>query len=87
MLNFSWEDTTIRTLPEGSESSYVQEFADEGDVIRRANRVVEALRYGMVACNTGVFSTRVAPFGGCKASGIGRGGGVEGMVEFYETKY
>ena len=55
--------------------------------IRRANRVVEALEYGMVACNTGVFSTAVAPFGGCKESGIGREGGVEGMAEFYETKY
>jgi succinate-semialdehyde dehydrogenase/glutarate-semialdehyde dehydrogenase len=55
--------------------------------IRRANRVVEALDYGMVACNTGVFSTTVAPFGGCKESGIGREGGVEGMAEFYETKY
>lgn len=55
--------------------------------IRRANRVVEALEYGMVACNTGVFSTAVAPFGGCKESGIGREGGVEGMADFYETKY
>lgn len=55
--------------------------------IRRANRVVEALEYGMVACNTGVFSTSVAPFGGNKESGIGREGGVEGMAEFYETKY
>ncbi|MCX2781030.1 NAD-dependent succinate-semialdehyde dehydrogenase [Microbulbifer thermotolerans] len=84
----------------------VQKFADEEDVIRRANdtpyglaayvmsenirranRVVEALEYGMVACNAGVFSTTVAPFGGCKESGIGREGGVEGMAEFYETKY
>nr|WP_255775448.1 NAD-dependent succinate-semialdehyde dehydrogenase [Microbulbifer sediminum] len=55
--------------------------------IRRANRVVEALEYGMVACNAGVFSTTVAPFGGSKESGIGREGGVEGMAEFYETKY
>ncbi|WP_043319640.1 NAD-dependent succinate-semialdehyde dehydrogenase [Microbulbifer sp. HZ11] len=55
--------------------------------IHRANRVVEALEYGMVACNAGVFSTTVAPFGGCKESGIGREGGVEGMAEFYETKY
>ncbi|SDK63913.1 succinate-semialdehyde dehydrogenase / glutarate-semialdehyde dehydrogenase [Microbulbifer yueqingensis] len=55
--------------------------------IHRANRVVEALEYGMVACNAGVFSTTVAPFGGSKESGIGREGGVEGMAEFYETKY
>ncbi|MEW5249660.1 NAD-dependent succinate-semialdehyde dehydrogenase [Microbulbifer discodermiae] len=55
--------------------------------IRRANRLVEALDYGMVACNAGVFSTAAAPFGGNKESGIGREGGVEGMTEFYETKY
>lgn len=55
--------------------------------IHRANRVVEALECGMVGCNTGAFSTTVAPFGGTKESGLGREGGVEGMAEFYETKY
>ena len=70
MLNFSWEDTTIRSRPEGPEWSYVHKFADENDVIRRANRVVEALEYSMVASNTGVFSSRGVPFGGCKAPRI-----------------
>ncbi|MFC6633382.1 NAD-dependent succinate-semialdehyde dehydrogenase [Microbulbifer taiwanensis] len=81
---FTDEDDVIRranATPYGL-AAYVM-----SENIRRANRVVEALDYGMVACNTGVFSTAVAPFGGCKESGIGREGGVEGMAEFYETKY
>ncbi|MGQ9426449.1 NAD-dependent succinate-semialdehyde dehydrogenase [Gilvimarinus sp. F26214L] len=81
---FTDEDEVIRranATPYGL-AAYVM-----SENIRRANRVVEALEYGMVACNTGVFSTAVAPFGGCKESGIGREGGVEGMAEFYETKY
>ncbi|MFI2812165.1 MULTISPECIES: NAD-dependent succinate-semialdehyde dehydrogenase [Microbulbifer] len=81
---FTDEDDVIRranNTPYGL-AAYVM-----SENIRRANRVVEALEYGMVACNTGVFSTTVAPFGGSKESGIGREGGVEGMAEFYETKY
>ena len=38
-------------------------------------KVSEALEYGMVGVNTGIISTEVAPFGGVKASGLGREGG------------
>ncbi len=55
--------------------------------IGRITRVSEALDYGMVASNTGVFSTEIAPFGGIKQSGIGREGGAEGMDEYMEVKY
>ncbi|SEA11709.1 NAD-dependent succinate-semialdehyde dehydrogenase [Microbulbifer marinus] len=81
---FSDEDDVIRR---GNDTPYGLAAYVMSENIRRANRVVEALEYGMVACNTGVFSTAVAPFGGSKESGIGREGGVEGMAEFYETKY
>ncbi|NBP81482.1 aldehyde dehydrogenase family protein, partial [bacterium] len=33
------------------------------------------------------LSTPTAPFGGVKASGIGREGGREGMSEYQELKY
>ncbi|SHF91378.1 succinate-semialdehyde dehydrogenase / glutarate-semialdehyde dehydrogenase [Microbulbifer donghaiensis] len=81
---FSDEDDVVRRA---NETPYGLAAYVMSENIRRANRVVEALEYGMVACNTGVFSTAVAPFGGSKESGIGREGGVEGMAEFYETKY
>jgi succinate-semialdehyde dehydrogenase/glutarate-semialdehyde dehydrogenase len=57
-----------------------------GDV-SRCWRVGEALEFGMVGINEGLFSTEVAPFGGWKESGLGREGASEGLVEYLETKY
>jgi succinate-semialdehyde dehydrogenase/glutarate-semialdehyde dehydrogenase len=53
----------------------------------RVFRVAEALEYGMVAVNSGILSTEVAPFGGVKESGIGREGSRHGIEEFVEIKY
>ncbi|MCB9753293.1 MAG: NAD-dependent succinate-semialdehyde dehydrogenase [Myxococcales bacterium] len=53
----------------------------------RAFRVSEALEYGMVGVNEGVFSTPEAPFGGVKQSGLGREGSRHGIEEYLETKY
>ncbi|MDH6245613.1 NAD-dependent succinate-semialdehyde dehydrogenase [Mycobacterium sp. OTB74] len=53
----------------------------------RALRVSEALEAGMVGVNRGVISDPAAPFGGVKASGFGREGGIEGIEEYLETKY
>jgi len=55
--------------------------------LSRAVRVSEALEFGMVGINQGVVSNPAAPFGGMKASGFGREGGVEGIDEYLETKY
>jgi len=55
--------------------------------IGRIFRVAEGLEAGIVAVNTGVFSTEVAPFGGVKQSGIGREGSKYGIEEFLEVKY
>mgnify|MGYP003618888346 FL=1 len=53
----------------------------------RSWRVSEALEYGMVAQNTGLLSTEVAPFGGIKQSGFGREGSKYGIEEYVTTKY
>ena len=55
--------------------------------LKRAFRVCEALETGMIGLNQGLVSNAAAPFGGVKASGIGREGGLEGIDEFLETKY
>jgi succinate-semialdehyde dehydrogenase/glutarate-semialdehyde dehydrogenase len=55
--------------------------------LRLALRVAEALESGMVGLNQGVVSNPAAPFGGVKASGLGREGGPTGIDEFLETKY
>ncbi len=53
----------------------------------RTFRVAEALEYGMVGINTGLISNEVAPFGGMKASGLGREGSKYGLDEYLEIKY
>jgi len=55
--------------------------------LSRAITMSEALEYGMVGVNQGIVSNPAAPFGGVKASGVGREGGFEGIDEYLETKY
>jgi len=55
--------------------------------LKRALRVCEALETGMIGLNQGMVSNAGAPFGGVKASGVGREGGNEGILEYLETKY
>ena len=50
-------------------------------------RVSEALEFGIVGVNAGITSYEGAPFGGVKASGLGREGSHLGIDEFLETKY
>jgi succinate-semialdehyde dehydrogenase/glutarate-semialdehyde dehydrogenase len=55
--------------------------------VGKGMRVAEALETGMVGLNRGLVSDPSAPFGGVKASGIGREGGHDGLLAFLETKY
>jgi succinate-semialdehyde dehydrogenase/glutarate-semialdehyde dehydrogenase len=55
--------------------------------IGRIWKVAEALEFGMVGVNTGLFSNEVAPFGGVKQSGLGREGSSWGIDEYLEMKY
>jgi succinate-semialdehyde dehydrogenase / glutarate-semialdehyde dehydrogenase len=55
--------------------------------LARGLRVQERLETGMVALNRGIASNAAAPFGGVKASGLGREGGPEGIGEYLETRY
>lgn len=55
--------------------------------LSRVFRVSEALEYGIVGVNTGIISNEVAPFGGIKASGLGREGSKYGIEDYLEIKY
>ncbi|AYW53528.1 NADP-dependent succinate-semialdehyde dehydrogenase [Raoultella ornithinolytica] len=55
--------------------------------LSRVFRVGEALEYGIVGINTGLISNEVAPFGGVKASGLGREGSKYGIEDYLEIKY
>lgn len=53
----------------------------------RTLAMVERIRTGMIGINVGVVSNAAAPFGGVKASGLGREGGFEGLSEYLDTTY
>jgi succinate-semialdehyde dehydrogenase/glutarate-semialdehyde dehydrogenase len=55
--------------------------------LNRGLRLAESLEVGMFGLNTGIVSNPAAPFGGVKASGMGREGGKEGIEEYLETVY
>jgi succinate-semialdehyde dehydrogenase/glutarate-semialdehyde dehydrogenase len=73
------------TLANSTESGLAAYFftCDQG----RVWRVSEALEFGVVAVNTGVFSYEGAPFGGVKQSGLGREGSRHGIDDYLEHKY
>jgi succinate-semialdehyde dehydrogenase/glutarate-semialdehyde dehydrogenase len=49
--------------------------------------LAEELDFGMVGVNRGVMAEPSAPFGGVKASGLGREGGHAALHDFLEPKY
>ena len=55
--------------------------------LARGLRVSEQIEAGMVGLNRGLVSDPAAPFGGVKESGLGREGGVEGLLAFTESKH
>lgn len=63
-------------------SSYV--FTEN---LKRANRVIDALEYGIIGLNDGLPSTYQASFGGVKSSGFGREGGPTGIKEYLVEKF
>ncbi len=83
--------TTFTTLDEAVALANDTEFGLISYVfaesLSEALGVSERLESGMVGLNTGVISNPAAPFGGVKASGLGREGSHEGLEEYLETKY
>src|SRR3954465_9790866 len=84
----------VATFDDGNAATAAANHTGDGVVayvytrdIRRAFRVCEKLDTGMVGLNQGMVSNAAAPFGGVKASGFGREGGVEGINEYLEVKY
>lgn len=52
----------------------------------RAQAIISQLHFGHCGWNTGTGPAAHAPFGGMKQSGIGREGGVDGLLEFTEAQ-
>ena len=84
IVTFSTEEEAIE-LANGTEYGLVA-YVYTTD-LARGLRVSEAIEAGMVGLNRGLVSDPAAPFGGVKESGLGREGGVEGLLAFTESKY
>ncbi|MDR5652417.1 aldehyde dehydrogenase family protein [Ruixingdingia sedimenti] len=82
MMPFDTEDQAVRIA---NDTPYgLTNYVQSGDGARR-NRLARRLRSGMVEMN-GKSRSAGAPFGGIKASGRAREGGVWGIEEFLESK-
>jgi succinate-semialdehyde dehydrogenase/glutarate-semialdehyde dehydrogenase len=55
--------------------------------LKRGFQISEKMEAGMIGLNRGIMSDPAAPFGGVKASGLGREGSHHGLIEFCEAKY
>jgi len=84
LISFSDEDEAIR-MSNDTDYGLAAYFYTKD--LGRMYRVMEALEYGMVGVNTGMVSNAAAPFGGIKASGLGREGSKYGLDEYLELKY
>ncbi len=83
MVSFSSEEEVI-AAGNDTEFGLASYFFTNDEA--RARRMAGALRFGHAGWNTGTGPTPEAPFGGMKASGIGREGGIEGLFEFVEPQ-
>lgn len=84
VMRFSTEEDAVR---EANNTPYGLAAYFYSQNIHRCWRVGEALEAGMVGVNEGMISNAAAPFGGVKASGLGREGSKYGLDEFMEVKY
>jgi succinate-semialdehyde dehydrogenase/glutarate-semialdehyde dehydrogenase len=84
VITFKTEDEAVK-LANLTEYGLVAYAFTEN--LNRGLRLAERLEVGMFGLNTGIVSNPAAPFGGVKASGLGREGGFEGIEEYLETVY
>ncbi len=84
----------IQTFEDENQALTMANSVDEGlaayfysQDMAQVQRVASSLEYGMVGINEALISNPVAPFGGMKASGLGREGAKQGLEEYQEVKY
>jgi aldehyde dehydrogenase (NAD+) len=83
VIPFEDDDDAVRIA---NESSYGLSGGVSSGDFDRAMRLAKRIRTGSVGVNGGMCISGDIPFGGYKASGIGREWGIEGIEEFLETK-
>jgi aldehyde dehydrogenase (NAD+) len=83
VIPFEDDEDAIRIA---NESEYGLSGGVHGGDVDRAMAIARRIRTGSVSVNGGMCIAGDLPFGGYKASGVGREWGVEGIEEFLETK-
>jgi succinate-semialdehyde dehydrogenase/glutarate-semialdehyde dehydrogenase len=84
VITFKTEDEAVKLANSTEYGLIAYAFTQN---LNRGLRLAERLEVGMFGLNAGVISNPAAPFGGVKASGLGREGGFEGIEEYLETVY
>jgi len=82
-IPFEDDDDAVRIA---NDNQYGLSCAVTSGSEERALAVAARVRAGTVSVNGGVWYGADAPFGGYKASGIGRQNGIEGFEQYLETK-
>lgn len=83
ILPYDGDEDAIRIA---NDSPYGLSGAVYGVDETRVNKVINGIRTGTMGVNGGIWYSADVPFGGYKASGIGREMGVAGFAEYLETK-
>jgi aldehyde dehydrogenase (NAD+) len=83
VIPFEDDEDAIRIA---NESDYGLSGGVASGDLDRAMGVARRIRSGSISVNGGMCIAGDLPFGGYKASGVGREWGLEGIEEFLETK-
>ena len=83
VIAFDDDDDAVRIA---NESEYGLSGGVSSGDLDRAMKLARRIRSGTVSVNGGMCIAGDLPFGGYKASGVGREWGLEGIEEFLETK-
>ena len=83
MIAHDGDDDAVRIA---NDSQYGLAGGVQSASLDRALAVARRIRTGGVGINGGVGYAASMPFGGYKASGIGRQNGIEGFEQYLETK-
>lgn len=84
LLKFDNEDEAVRLANDTPYGLAAYFYSRD---VHRVWRVADGLEAGIIGINEGAISNPVAPFGGVKASGLGREGSHHGMAEYEEIRY
>ena len=80
------DDITADAVAKANATSYGLSASVWTDDLRRAHRVAAAIDVGTVWVNTWLLRDLRVPFGGTRASGVGREGGTEALRFFTESR-